>query len=488
MLERECVAKVRPLPAEAFYRTGHQAVYRAILALDDRGEIADLVSLAGELRSRGDLEAVGGVVALSGLLDFATTTANLEHHVRLIRLAYAQRQALKTTAALSQEIGTSNGVTFSDLLAGYGTRIEQIRREAEPGARPPTFVEQVRSSAELLDNGSPAPRDLIGSGYIVAGGLTLLASAPGFGKTYLLLQAMRALASGTPWLEYEAAQCRTLMLQLEMPAYAIRERIGRSREMFGEAADWLVMPEGFEALERGDTLDQLSLLIERRKIELVGMDPLHQLHGGNLNFDEELTPFLNAIRKLRMRTGVHVWLLHHLNKSEFDKHDSLRSNVLRSIKGSGRLTGDPDTVLGLIERHGRLHLVNAKTRLGPSVESIAIRQDPDSGWFERTSTPEEQSMGTDNKLETCLRYHGRAGATLEQLTTETDMSRGTVQRHLSTMDVAKVGGGKGGRGLAARYFLAEFCPQEEVDLDENCRAGKDSQMIDDGQEPGESPF
>ena len=173
-----------------------------------------------------------------------------------------------------------------------------------------------------------------------------------------------ALAGGSmylqkvdPWLGYQARETRSMMLQLEMPPHAIRERIARARHELRGRTHWLIMPEGFAGLERGEALDQLSRAIERRKIGFLVMDPLHQCHAApGINFDEDIAPFMNAVKKLRSRTGVHVMTLHHINKLEWDKHASLRSNVLRSIKGSSRLTSDPDTVQGIIERHGQLLL------------------------------------------------------------------------------------------------------------------------------------
>jgi len=461
MLERPLVARVRPaLAPAAFYRTAHATIYRAILALDDRGEGSDPVALAQELRAAGELEPAGGPEALAALLDSSSSASNIDHHVRLMRLASAARQAIALGRELEQAAGNgaASGVTFSDLLASYGTRLEEIRQAAEPGARAPSLEQQTRTDLELFAAPRARPEDLIGTGYVVAGGLTLMASLPGFGKTQLWIQAMRALAAGEPWLGMPTARARSLMLQMETPEYNILERL---RSPLGGMTEWLIMPEGFSRLEERATLDSLCALIERRAVRLVVLDPLHALHGGNINFDDELEPFLNAVRLLRRRTGAAVVLLHHVNKLEWDKHASLRTNVLRSIKGSGRLTSDPDTVQGLVERAGRLVLVNAKTRLGPSVEYLAIRQDPASGWFELTATPEQVSSESDLKITRCLEHHGARGVALEQLATECSLSTRTARRHLERLGAVALRGEHG----ALRFFQASAAPEQgEVPL------------------------
>lgn len=462
MLERAAVSRVRDLlPTAAFYRVGHQLIARAILALDERGEIADRITLAGELRSRGEFDLVGGHETLGAILDMATTTANLEQHLQQIRRAYSLRRARDEARGLLGRIeaGINGGSTISEVIGATGARMREIADTVEPGARPPSLEEQVLDGSALFDDRQPAAADLIGSGYFVAGGFSVIASMPGFGKTWLGLQAMRALATGEPWLDYHATRGRSLMVQLEMPRYSVRERLARVRHDVEAHTYFLVMPEGLRSFDR--EVDALSSLIDRRKVALMVLDPLHQLVPA-INFDEDVDPFLSAVKKLRARTGVHICLLHHVNKFEFDKNASMRTNVLVSVKGSGRLTGDPDTVIGLIERHGQLRLVNAKTRLGPSVESIAIRQDSETGWFHRTATPEEVSESTDKKLAACLRVYGASGATLDQICEECGMSSTTARRHLEELGAVKLGGGRRGRGQVARYYFPSDAPQETI--------------------------
>lgn len=454
-LDADAIARARViLSPESFYRTAHASIFAAILALADRTEPADLITVSAELRARGLLDAVGGPAALSGILEFATTTANLEAHARQVRIAWAQRRGLRAAARMPADF--ANGATPSAVLASIGSEISQIAAEVEPGARPPTLEEQMVDGERFMDP-VERPPDLIGSGYIVAGGLTMFASQPGHGKTYLALQMMRSLALGTPWLDFEArAGTRSIMVQFETPRYSLQERFARARDA-ASLCSWLIMPQGWGFL--ASHLDELAAIVEKRKAQLVTFDPLHNLAPA-INFDEDVSPMLNAVHKLRNRTGVSVMLLHHVNRIEFDKDSGLRTNVLRAVKGSGRLTGDPDTVIGLVERRGRLLLVNAKTRLGPSEESIAIRQGAD-GWFERVATPAEVSEGSDSKLLGCLRVYGASGATLDQICEECEMSPPTARKHLVQLGAVRIRA-HDGRGAVVRWYLPENSPQGEL--------------------------
>ena len=69
LLDAEAIGRaVELIEPTVFYRTAHQKIFEAIVALYDRNEKPDLVTLSEELRKRGELEAVGGPPALAQIL------------------------------------------------------------------------------------------------------------------------------------------------------------------------------------------------------------------------------------------------------------------------------------------------------------------------------------------------------------------------------------------------------------------------------------
>ena len=66
LLEKAAMAKAEELIAEdAFYRTAHQKIYRAMLELSERGEEIDQITLSEHLKTKGELESVGGSAYLA---------------------------------------------------------------------------------------------------------------------------------------------------------------------------------------------------------------------------------------------------------------------------------------------------------------------------------------------------------------------------------------------------------------------------------------
>ena len=104
LLDPEAIGRaVESIEPAVFYRTAHQKIYEAIIALYDRNERPDLVTLAEELRKRGELEAVGGPPALAQILEYAVTTANLENHIRIVSSKSVLRQLIKASSEIQQE-------------------------------------------------------------------------------------------------------------------------------------------------------------------------------------------------------------------------------------------------------------------------------------------------------------------------------------------------------------------------------------------------
>ena len=74
LLDPEALSTViRYLRPEDFYKTSHQRVYEGILNLFERSEAIDLITLTGELKNSGLLEACGGAAYISRLTSAVPT-------------------------------------------------------------------------------------------------------------------------------------------------------------------------------------------------------------------------------------------------------------------------------------------------------------------------------------------------------------------------------------------------------------------------------
>ena len=101
LIEREAIPKaVEILNDEAFYDAKHQKVYGAILALFERGNPVDLITLTEELKRRGEIDAVGGAYYLTELTTRVASAANVEYHARIIAEKSLLRKMIETMTGL----------------------------------------------------------------------------------------------------------------------------------------------------------------------------------------------------------------------------------------------------------------------------------------------------------------------------------------------------------------------------------------------------
>ncbi len=108
-----------------FYQEGHRRVFRAMLSLSERGEIADPLTLANELGRRGELEASGGKEYLAYLIDAVPTAANVEYHAKIIREKALLRRLIEVSTGVVSEAFEGRRLA-AELLDDAEAKIFQI--------------------------------------------------------------------------------------------------------------------------------------------------------------------------------------------------------------------------------------------------------------------------------------------------------------------------------------------------------------------------
>src|SRR5207247_1210837 len=67
------------------YKEGHRKIFDSMLALFDRNEPVDLLTISEELRRRSELDEVGGPATLGALVEYAATAAHLLSYGGIVR-------------------------------------------------------------------------------------------------------------------------------------------------------------------------------------------------------------------------------------------------------------------------------------------------------------------------------------------------------------------------------------------------------------------
>jgi len=186
------------LRTESFYLSQHAKIYAAITDLLDAGIPIDILTVTNQLRKQGELESVGGPVAISKMTNEVASTANIEFHARVICEKYILREIIKVSAKAQQK-AFSEDVDLFDLIDEFNSDVNKIMmenvkqdalplrsltgalvRDIEERQNSPTYTSGVMSGLYSVDQRLKGFKktDLI-----------LLAGRPGMGKTAAALSA-----------------------------------------------------------------------------------------------------------------------------------------------------------------------------------------------------------------------------------------------------------------------------------------------------------
>ena len=99
MIEKDAYSLVSEiLRPESFYEHRHQLLYKAITTLAMRQQPIDILTVAEQLRSTGDLEEVGGPFYITQLSGKVASSAHIEYHARIIAQMFLARVLISFTS------------------------------------------------------------------------------------------------------------------------------------------------------------------------------------------------------------------------------------------------------------------------------------------------------------------------------------------------------------------------------------------------------
>ncbi|MBS0375035.1 MAG: AAA family ATPase [Proteobacteria bacterium] len=249
----------------------------------------------------------------------------------------------------------------------------------------PVRIELSTVSKEWLM--TPLPRaEFTVEGLLPRGTVGLLVAEGGAGKTHLALSLAMAVATGTPFLGRSVRRGSAVYLGLEDPLDVLRRRVEAAFSRYARAHPdkkdayraallkhlyvtslvgdqlHLVSPFHGGVVQNTATADHLGAkLREINDLELVILDPLARLHGGNENDNAVATAIINAAERVRGAANCTMLIPHHTGKvAASGKHEHQYS-----ARGASALSDGARVVWRLVE-------ATEKDAEGTNVDQTAI--------------------------------------------------------------------------------------------------------------------
>lgn len=375
MIEKDALTVVLEiLKPDSFYHEKHQKIFQVVLELYDKLEPIDILTVTQKLRTKGELEFVGGAYYITDLTTRVNSAANIETHARIISEQAIKRELItiaseiereafedtsdafelldKTEQALYQVSETNIRKNFSDMRSILRTALEEL---------------QTRKNHENKLTGVPtgfSDLDRITSGW-QKNDLVIIAARPGMGKTAFVVSAMRnaAVEFGKPVaifsLEMSSVQLVNRLISAEAELDSEKIKKGNLEEY-----EWTQLHHKIRNLETApifiDDTPALSIRELRTKcrrlktkhdIQLVVIDYLQLMSGdgsgkANGNREQEIASISRALKNLAKELAVPVIALSQLSRAVETRGGDKRPQ-LADLRESGAIEQDADMVMFL---------------------------------------------------------------------------------------------------------------------------------------------
>jgi RecA-family ATPase len=221
-------------------------------------------------------------------------------------------------------------------------------------------------------------------GLLERSGFGVISSAPGVGKTQLVIHMGISIATGQDFLHWKnstATPAKVLFLSLEMahaPIKYFMEKI-MAREEYRDLLP--VLQENFLVAPVGNSISVdteggrnfLESLIESYKPTTVIIDSLGAFTGQSLTDDVAMRSLSSYLQRVRQKYGVSFIFVHHNRKANGDNKKPIE---LSDLHGSVFITSPADFVLTLwLQDDGRVTLKHVKARLSLPSKQLALIRD-----------------------------------------------------------------------------------------------------------------
>jgi replicative DNA helicase len=409
MLSPGAIGDVLELPLETgdFYRPAHETVFRAILAVYERGEEqADPITVTAELTKRGEIAKVGGPGYVHRLVQTVPTAANTEYYAEIVAERAALRRLVEAGTRITQ-MGYAAEGELEEIRDAAGAELHnamQVRDESATfrlGERTAALVDRLEARARgEVTKGVPTGFTDLDSltGGLHAGQMIIVAGRPALGKSSLAVDFARSCA-----IKHRRPAA---LFSLEMGADELEERIASAEARVslhhmstGELGedDWKCLSKALTRIDDAplyidDTPNATAMQIkakcrriqQRHGLDLVVIDYLQlmQSHGRRAESRQvEVAEMSRTIKLMAKELGVPVVILSQLNRGPEQRTD--KKPVLSDLRESGGLEQDSDVVILLHRedayekespRAGEADLIVAKHRNGPTATITVANQ------------------------------------------------------------------------------------------------------------------
>ena len=357
------------LDESAFYYDNNRKIYLALKSLYDGNIPIDMTTITNELKNKGYLEEIGGVIYLTEVLNTESTAANINYYLKIVQDDSLLRRLIEVSNDVNQ-MGYNTDKDVSETLDEAERKILSIVKDRR-STEFQTIKDVVYRVQKNLQTLAETKGDITGiaTGWtdfdkITSGlhenQLIIIGARPAMGKTAFGLNLATNVVTSSKKsvavfnLEMGAEQLANRMLsslgQIEGYKFMSGKLNNNDYVKFNEALSQLEDTNLFLDDTPGITIGEIRSKCRRLKtsssgLDLVIIDYLQLISGGKnygANRQQEISDISRSLKMLAMELNIPIIALAQLSRSVESRED--KRPLMSDLRESGSIEQDADIV------------------------------------------------------------------------------------------------------------------------------------------------
>ena len=372
LLEPSCVDQaMEELTSSCFYDQKHRMIFEAMTSLVLDHTSIDIITVSNRLKEQGNLETVGGPVALAGLSEKVGSAAHMEYYVKILKQKTIQRDLISASYDILRD-AYDESVNVDDLIDKAQTKVydaiqSNVRKEVQDIG---SIINDAMGDIQEQQNSeglSGVPSGFVSIDRITNGwqrsDLIILAARPSVGKTAFALNLARNAA-----VDHHMP---VAVFSLEMSSKQLVKRLMTSES--GLSADKIkgsikLEPHEWEQLEFklrnlskapfyiDDTPGMQIMefrtkaknLVKNKGVRLIVVDYLQLMQGPpelKAMREQEVAAISRTLKATAKELNIPIIALSQLSRQAVTRAGSSGKPLLSDLRESGSIEQDADMVI-----------------------------------------------------------------------------------------------------------------------------------------------
>ena len=371
LIDKDAISDVVDfLRPDFFYKDIHNYIYSAMMALFEKHEPLDIVTITAQLKKMEHYKDVGGATFLTDLTNIVPTSANIEHYAKIVMDHYVKRRLIESSSkivesafsdkgeakfildraeteilAIAQQRTRQDFIPIKDALAESFDRLDELHKRG-------SALRGVSTGFTDIDN------KLAG---LQKSNLIILAARPGQGKTAMVLNIAQhvsvhdKISVGIFSLEMSKEELvdRLLVSQADVDAWRLKtgrlsdDDFTKLSEAMGQLAEAPLYIDDTPGINIFEMRTKARRLQVSKNLGLLIVDYLQLVDSGHRydNRVQEVSIISQSLKNLARELKIPVLAVSQLSRAVESRGSKVP--MLADLRESGSIEQDADVVMFL---------------------------------------------------------------------------------------------------------------------------------------------